>query len=119
MEAIQISLLDTKYSGSIQYRVHVQTYGWQDWVNEDEIAGTEGEEKRLEAIQICLTGEVSKYYDIYYRVHVQTYGWLDWTKNGMIAGTEGLSKRMEEIQIVLVGKGGEAPGSTNTPYIEH
>ena len=61
--------------------------------------------KRLEAIQIKLTGDVANYYDVYYRVHVQTYGWLGWVKNGDKAGTEGMAKRTEAIQIQIRKKG--------------
>ena len=80
-------------------------------------AGTTGQSKRLEAIQITLTDELAELYDVYYRVHVQTYGWLDWACNGETAGTTGLSKRLEAIEIVLVEKGGDAPGSTETASI--
>ena len=76
------------------------------------------EHKQMEAVQIQLTGEMAKKYDVYYRAHVQTYGWLGWAKNGAKAGTEGMSKRMEGIQIRLVEKGGEAPGSTSGAFKE-
>ena len=61
---------------SVSYRTHVQTYGWQNDVKDGAMSGTQGQSKRLEAIQIQLTGELSKHYDVYYRVHCQTYGWL-------------------------------------------
>ena len=48
--------------------------------------------KRVEAIQINLTGEMANHYDVYYRVHAESYGWLDWAKNGESAGTEGLGQ---------------------------
>ena len=34
------------------YRVHVQDIGWQNWVRNGRIAGTTGQSKRIEAIQI-------------------------------------------------------------------
>jgi uncharacterized protein YjdB len=43
-----------KMRGDIEYRVHCQTYGWMDWVKNGELAGTEGEAKRLEGIEIKL-----------------------------------------------------------------
>jgi hypothetical protein len=97
--------------------VHGQTYGWQSYRTENQQAGTTGQSKRIEAIEISLTGEISKYYDIYYRVHIQTYGWLDWAKNGATAGSTGMSKRMEAIEVRLVPKGGSAPGATTKPYV--
>ena len=125
LEGIHINLIDrpydskTKkyYTGSIVYRTHVQTYGWQPWKKNGQMSGTSGEAKRLEGIQIYLTGEMAKHYDIYYCVHAQTYGWLDWAKNGQMAGTSGLAKRLEGIKIKLVPKGGKAPGSTKRPNV--
>lgn len=73
-------------------------------VSNGKISGTSGQRKRVEAIEIMLTGEMAEHYDIYYRVYSQTYGWLGWAKNGMRAGTEGMSKRLENIEIKLVEK---------------
>ena len=85
--------------------------------NEGDLSGTLGESKRLEAIEIRLTGEMAKKYDVYYRVHAQTFGWLGWTKNGASAGTAGYSKRLEAIEIVLVPKGAKAPGITAGAFL--
>ena len=95
----------------------MQSYGWQDWKANGEMSGTSGQAKRLEAIQIQLTGELGRRYDVYYRVHAQSYGWLDWAKNGASAGTAGYAKRLEGIEIRLVEKGGPAPGPTGRPYV--
>ena len=103
-------------TGTIQYRAHCQTYGWMDWVNQGGYAGTRDEDKRMEAIQIRLTGELSKYYDVYYRAHVQTYGWLGWTKNGGTAGTTGISYRIEAIQIYLLPKNEKGPATSASSY---
>ena len=67
--------------------------------------------KRLEAIQIELTGDMASNYDVYYRVHVEGFGWLGWAKNGESAGTSGLSLRLEAIQVIMTAKGASAPGS--------
>ena len=56
-------------------------------------------------------------FDVYYRVHAQDYGWLGWTLNGAEAGTVAMNKRLEAVEIRLVQKGGEAPGSTDRPFI--
>ena len=87
----------------------MQFLGWQNWVKEGAVSGTTGQHLRLEAIQIELTGDMAKKYDIYYRVHSQFSGWLGWAKNGQKAGTAGYSRRLEGIQIHLVDKGGKAP----------
>ncbi|WP_042374487.1 N-acetylmuramoyl-L-alanine amidase, partial [Neobacillus jeddahensis] len=73
--------------------------------------------KRVEAIQVKLTGEISNHYDVYYRVYSQSFGWLGWAKNGESAGTSELSKRLEAVEIILVAKGGNPPGSTDKPFL--
>ncbi|MGN0391117.1 MAG: L,D-transpeptidase family protein [Wujia sp.] len=115
----------TVMTGGLQYRVHAQSYGWMNWVDADangatpqslvnrhEYAGTMGQGKRLEAIQIKLTGKLAEEYEVFYRVHMQTYGWSPWTRDGQTAGTTGQGKRLEAIQIKLVDKADEEPGAT-------
>lgn len=91
-------------SSKISYRTHVQDYGWQKWVKDGNLSGTEGKAKRIEAISIKnLEDKISG--DILYRSHIQDYGWeKKWKKNGTISGTEGKAKRLEAIQIKLTGK---------------
>lgn len=114
MEALQIKLV--KKGGAapgetgkpyvqplLQYRTHVQTYGWQDYVMGGTQSGTTGSAKRLEAIQISLNNP--KYSGkLRYKVHVQTYGWQDWKEGGAVAGTTGQAKRLEAIRIELTGQ---------------
>lgn len=53
VEAMTINTTGLKELGyKLQYRVHVQDYGWQDWKDEGAMAGTMYEAKRLEAIEI-------------------------------------------------------------------
>ena len=87
----------------VAYNTHVQTYGWQDYVYNGDMAGTSGKSKRLEGIHIYLTGQPYAG-DIVYRTHVQTYGWQGWKKNGEMSGTSGEAKRLEGIQIYLTGE---------------
>ena len=63
-------------------------------------------------MQVRLTSEMAKHYDVYYRVHVQGAGWMAWAKNGASAGTEGQSRRAEAVQVVILKKGSKAPGKT-------
>ena len=89
----------------VEYQAHVQTYGWQDFVKDGELAGTEGKSKRVEAVKMNLINLPEEYAgsSISYAVHVQTYGWQDTVKDGELAGTEGESKRLEAIRINLEG----------------
>ena len=94
---------NTPYSGTLEYRVHVQDIGWMDWVEAGEACGTEGLSKRIEAIEIRLTGELADYYSVQYCVHIQDYGDMQgWVKDGALAGTTGESKRIEELKIKIV-----------------
>lgn len=88
----------TKITGivpNIQYKVHIQDKGWTDWENTGEVAGTEGEGLRVEAI--ILQGNNGL--DLSYRVHMENIGWSDWVGNGQVAGTTGESRRIEAIEI--------------------
>lgn len=119
MEAIQITIPNNKYSGSIEYRTYLQTYGWQEWKKDGEIAGTTGQSKRIEAIEIRLSGEIAQYYDVYYSVHMSKVGWGAYTSNGLTAGSTELHKRIEAIKIQLVDKNtGTAPDTSGVSYIQ-
>ena len=108
-------------AANLQYQVQGQDYGWQGTRNNDTVAGTTGQGKRLEAIKIYLdnnglTGQLASYYNLYYRVHIQDVGWLAWTANDGIAGSTGLAKRIEAIQLTLIQKGHAVP-QTGTAYL--
>lgn len=79
----------------IQYKAHIQDIGWTDWENAGQVAGTEGEGKRVEAIIL----EGHNGLDLSYRVHMEGIGWSDWVDNGQVAGTTGQSRRIEAIEI--------------------
>ena len=89
---------------SVSYKVHRQDYDWEeDWKKDGQTSGTEGQCKRLEAIQIKLPDDVSG--SIEYRTHIQDIGWeKNWSKDGAKSGTEGQCKRLEAIQIKLTGE---------------
>ncbi len=125
LEALDINVPE---GVTLQYRAHVQKDGWQNWTTanstlvttgktdiDSSVAGTVGQFKRLEAIQIAVSGLTN--YDLYYRAHAQSFGWGPWVKaldatvttvptketaNKDYAGTMGLYKRLEAIEMVLV-----------------
>ncbi len=114
VEAVSIQIDETPegLEGGIAYTVHVQDLGWimgegdyyaGDFFYDGEVAGTSGQSKRLEGIQIYLYGELAEYYTVQYQVHIQDYGDAQgFVSEGSIAGTTGESKRLEEVQIKLV-----------------
>ena len=83
------------------YRTHVQSFGWQAPVTNGTMSGTSGKAKRLEGIEISVSGNANL--GIQYSTHCQTYGWLPWSANGEMNGTTGEAKRLEAIKIQLTG----------------
>lgn len=102
-------------SGSITYKAHVQSVGWQNVMSDGAVAGLEGKKKRIEAVWFNLSGDVANSYDLWYRACVEG-SWMGWAHNGDPAGTTGKSKRIEAVQLRLVTKNGDAPGSTDGAY---
>ena len=47
-------------NSNVKYETHVQNIGWQGWKKNGEVAGTEGQGLRLEAIQIRLKKKTPK-----------------------------------------------------------
>ena len=86
---------------TIWYCTHVQDKGWTPTVTNGALSGTTGQSKRVEAIQIDLSGISG---GVTYRTHVQDHGWLGWVTNRQTSGTTGQSKRVEAIQIKLTGE---------------
>ena len=88
------------------YRTHVQNIGWQGFVSNGVISGTEGQSLRLEGIEVKLEnvgGDVG----IEYTTHVENIGWQNYVKNGAMSGTSGQSLRLEAIKIRLTGASAE------------
>ena len=96
MEAIKI----TTSSYGIQYRAHVADYGWLSWVSDGGMAGTTGQSKSLQAIEIKLTSAPSNLH-VSYRVYVHGQGWQSWVSDGSTAGTTGQGLAIEAIEIKL------------------
>jgi uncharacterized protein YjdB len=88
------------------YRTHVQNVGWQSFVSNGIISGTEGQGLRLEGIEVKLEN-VSGDVGIEYTTHVENIGWQNYVKNGVMSGTSGQSLRLEAIKIRLTGADAE------------
>lgn len=65
-------------------------------------AGTTGQNRKLEAIKIKLTG--TEEYSVEYRTHVQDQGWMKWVKDGEISGIIGKNLKVEAIEIRIIPK---------------
>lgn len=84
------------------YRTHIEEDGWENFKADGEMAGTQGERKRLEAIEIKLK---NKGYDlgVKYRTHVENLGWQEWKADEEPSGTTGSALRLEAINLSLTG----------------
>ena len=96
------TFVDVQGKITTSYRTHVQSFGWQAPVTNGTMSGTSGKAKRLEGIEISVSGNANL--GIQYSTHCQTYGWLPWSANGEMNGTTGEAKRLEAIKIQLTGK---------------
>lgn len=115
LEAIQIQLVKkgSAAPGStdnafkqplVSYQTHVQNVGWQNYVNDGAVSGTEGQSLRLEGIKVNLASQPYTG-SIQYKTHIQNLGWeTSWHANGDMSGTQGQSLRLEAIQIQLTGE---------------
>lgn len=99
MEAFMVD--DTPDVDGLEYRAHVRDLGWLPWVKPGEVAGTTGEGRRLEAVQMRFTNGGN----IWYAIHSENYGWFPWSSNGETLGTTGERLQAEAIKITLTGPG--------------
>ena len=76
--------------------------GWQSRIANGRMAGTTGQKRAVEAIDLNLSGLV-RASSVHYRMHVQKIGWQGWKSDGQMAGTIGRSLRGEALQIKLSG----------------
>ena len=96
------------FGGSVSYSAHVSDKGWVASVRDGADCGG----GTVEALRFSLSGEISRYFDVWYRAHVSQIGWLDWACNGADAGTTGMGLPVEAYQMVLRPKGTGSPGAT-------
>ena len=88
---------------SFTTNAHVQDYGWLSVTGNSQVIGTTGQSKRLEALKLSITEDMSCYGDISVQSHVQDYGWMSAVNSGNVSGTTGQGKRLEAVKISLTG----------------
>ncbi len=84
----------------LKYRTNVEHYGWFDWKNGGEMAGTAGFSLYLEGIAIQLGDNKT---GIEYRTHISNVGWQAYVKDGAVSGASDTHEQIEAIQIRLTG----------------
>ena len=88
---------------AINYQAHVESIGWQSYVNNGETAGTTGQSKQMEALKIKIVNNTGITGGIEYQTHVESIGWQNYVSNDETAGTTGQGKQIVAIRIRLTG----------------
>lgn len=85
--------------GDLRYRAHVHKAGWLGVVQAGEIAGTTGQDRRMEAYSVSSdTAPGESRPTLRYAAYVQDSGWLPNVSWDGIAGTTGQSRRLEAMR---------------------
>ena len=104
--------VNSSLPGSVQYQVYVSGSGWQAVHADGKIAGKKAKRaKRLEAVRIALTGELSTQFDVRYSVLSSAGKWQSWKQNGQQAGRPGA--KLRGIKVQLVKKSTAATAASN------
>ena len=89
----------------INCQTHLENLGWQAEVSSDNIIGTVGQNRSIEALRMSVASAGNKFEGgISYKLHVANIGWQNWSANGAIAGTTGQGRQAEAIQMKLTGE---------------
>jgi serralysin len=97
----------------ITYQAQVASVGWLPLVKSGNIAGTVGQSRRVEAMDIFMQSTPGV--GVCYSAYVQGKAWMTEVCNGAQAGTIGLSLRMEAVKVRLIN----APAGCNVVYQAH
>ena len=116
IEGISIKLDSLPVEGGIRYRVYIEGKGWQEYAANNAMAGTRRLGVGVDAIQIRLTGEMNKEYDVWYKVCSQNAGWSGWAKNNAMCGSVGYDDQLESVRVRLAPKGSAQPGSSDNAF---
>ncbi|GHU37237.1 hypothetical protein FACS1894192_05680 [Bacilli bacterium] len=88
---------------TLSYQTHIQGIGWQASKGNNQISGTTGQGKRIEALKVS-AARTGLNGSVIYQTHVQNIGWQAKASNGAMAGTTGQGKQVEAINISLTGE---------------
>ena len=100
VQGFAIALNKGIYSGGVQYRARLSNGKWTSWKRNGQKLAPRNS---IEAIQVKLTGNIAKQYDVVYRTYVAKAGWQASVRNGVTAGTS-KGKRIEAFRIKLESK---------------
>ena len=88
----------------LKYRAYLHGGLWQEERSNGEMAGTTGQNRAMEALQVKIDNQTEATGGIEYSAHVQNIGWQDAVKDGETAGIEGKNLPIEAIKMNLTGE---------------
>lgn len=103
--------------GGVSYRAYTNTGGFLWWFHDGGQTSVPGEGSYVEAIQVMLTGDAERDYDVYYSAISSKQGKMGYAMNGQIAGTLDVGEYLTGIDVVLVPKGQPGPVSAGMRLI--
>ncbi|MCD8222805.1 MAG: L,D-transpeptidase family protein [Clostridiales bacterium] len=119
-ELLRVGMILNDIKGTITYGVYVNNGGYLPWQADGILAGGTEDSTHVEAIQIALTGDAGKEYDVYYRGVSANAGQHGWACNEELMGTVDRGDYLTNLEVVLVPKDSGAPGDyTGRFYSNH
>jgi len=116
VSALSMNLNNFQGIGGVSYRAYTNTGGFLWWYHDGLPTGVVGDGSYIQAIQIQLTGEAEKLFDIYYSVTSSGQGKMGYAKNGELAGTVDIGEKLISVEVIMLPKGSSAPVSAAPRY---
>jgi len=96
--------LSVPESYSLNYSTHLSNIGWVGGVKQNEIGGTTGQSRPIEALKFDNFNSIFGNISINCSVYVTDTGWLNNITPGNTCGTTGQSKPIEAVKLNLTGE---------------
>ena len=90
-------------SYSLSYSTHLSNIGWVSSTRQNEIGGTTGQSRPMEALRFDTIGSLFGDVVISCSVYIKNTGWLNDIAPGSTCGTTGQSKPLEAVKLKVAG----------------
>jgi len=98
-------------AGAISYGIYVNNGGYLPWLGNGYPTGGVEESTHIEAIQVAISGEAARLYNVYYRGVSLNAGQHGWAAAEELMGTMDRGDYLTDIEVVLVPKEYGIPGT--------
>lgn len=118
LEAMQITQTTNPFV-HLEYRSYSEDLGWGQYVHSSAESGSIGLGKKLEAIEMRLSGLLSSHYEVYYRLHQSGSGWLDWASSTHPTGIIGVDTSFDAVEVTLLPRTTPFTGNIGNPFTKN